>query len=178
MRKTQCCDLISQGVLRHPQFTTYQICLTVFPIIIHLCPTQAAQHFRDLLLSVPKEILKSSTSHLPAMHPSAPFYIPSVKRELGIPPGCRMGSSEDISTQFAAKPLPHQLLSKPLLQPLTWNSTLHFQLHVMLFFGLFPNNKCYWHSSYVGSWVVRIRLVLPALLTQLAKLPPDISAPF
>lgn len=36
----------------------------------------------------------------------------------------------------------------------------------------------YWHSSYVGSWALRIWLVLPTLLTQLAKLPPDISAPF
>lgn len=49
-------------------------------------------------------------------------------KENWVSPSCRMGSSEDVSTWFAAKPFPHQLLSKPLPQPLTWKSTLQFQL--------------------------------------------------
>lgn len=67
-------------------------------------------------------------STLTAVRTSAPFYIPSVRRQNWISPGCRTGSSEDSSTQFAAKPLPCQLLYKPLPQPLTWKGILQFQL--------------------------------------------------
>lgn len=47
-------------VLRHQKFTNNQICLAVFSIIIYACWNVRRSAFqRHLLLSVPKEILKS-----------------------------------------------------------------------------------------------------------------------
>lgn len=111
----------------------------------------------------------------PAAHTSTRLYIPSVKRQNWISSGCRTGSSEGSSTQFAAEPFPGQLLYNPQPQPLTWNSILQLCTHA-IFLELFAaNNKCYQPSGYVDSWTVSICLVLPTLLTELAKPPPDIS---
>lgn len=116
-------------------------------------------------------------STLTAVRTSAPFYIPSARRQDWISPGCRMGSSEDSSTRFAAKPFPtptavqtpatathlKQQPAVPALHPCYFLAPLQLVTNATK------------HSGYVASWVVGICPVLPTLLTQLAKLPPDIS---
>lgn len=138
MREMQHYNEIKYTCFEALKFTNNQICLAGFFIIIYLCWNISSSVFqRHLLLSVPKEILKSTVFHFQVLsqqcvHPHGFTFLQS-KDRTRYPQGAGWAALNS-STQFAAKPFPCQLLCKPLPQPLTWKNILTFQLCVHAIF--------------------------------------------
>lgn len=108
MREMQHYNEIKYTCFEALKFTNNQICLAVFFIIIYLCWNISSSVFqRHLLLSVPKEILKSTVFHFQVLsqqcvHPHRFTFLQS-KDRTGYPQGAGWAALNS-STQFAAKP--------------------------------------------------------------------------